>query len=103
MQTHIVTLAEVAAELRPSLAEVLQAYGRAVILTMGRHAGCDAATARGVDIVCSSARDRYQLIGLAIDHGIKRIGLYPGWVHLDAEPALPHPCLWVGTRAGEGG
>lgn len=82
-------------KLRPLLGEV----GAPITLSCNRHAGCEIESKLGVDLRCDTARDFFRLAGLAIRHGFERIGLYPGFIHLDVHEHRPRPVLWVGKRA----
>lgn len=47
------------------------------------------------DIACTSSRDRYELIVLALKHGINRIGIAKNFVHLGmGGPGLPPRVIW---------
>lgn len=47
------------------------------------------------DIECRNSHDRFMITALAVVVGIKRIGLYPTFIHLDMAEDLPHPRLWI--------
>lgn len=49
-----------------------------------------------VDIACKDTPTRWKLIDAAWYEGITRIGVYPTWVHVDMDPALPKHVIWVG-------
>lgn len=38
---------------------------------------------QAVDIRCNSDANRYKIIKAALECGIRRIGVYPSWVHID--------------------
>lgn len=55
-------------------------------------------TGRAADIKVTTARDRYDLIALAIDCGFTGIGVGATFVHLDDirdNPTIPRPAIWV--------
>ena len=47
------------------------------------------------DVACMDATNRYILIGAALKVGFNRIGVAKTFVHLDRDPFLPAPRLWV--------
>ena len=49
----------------------------------------------GADIACPSDSMRWLLVNAALDCGIKRIGIGKNLVHVDADPNLPSPRIWV--------
>ena len=99
---EIVGVQDLSLVLRQQLQGLLDDLGRPMTLTCNRHLGCEALHHKGVDLRCSTADDRYLLTALAIKHGFKRIGIYPGLIHLDVDQR-PQPALWVGQRRPRGG
>jgi len=99
-------------DMQPEYLARLQAmridYGRPMRVTSGyRHpthpveAGKRSQTAgehtlgAAADIACTSGRDRYDLVRLALQHGFTRIGIAKGFVHLGiGGPGLPMPVIW---------
>lgn len=49
----------------------------------------------GADIACTTSEMRWLIVNAAIDCGIKRIGIGPTIVHVDADPNLPSPRIWL--------
>ena len=95
-----VEIEQLCPELREKLAPLLSELGTPQItLSCNRHAGCEVEDGKGVDLICKAARDYYRLTKLALRHGFDRIGLYPGFIHLDVHEHRPKPVLWVGKRA----
>jgi uncharacterized protein YcbK (DUF882 family) len=53
---------------------------------------------RAADIACDNGSDRFQLVVYAMRHGLTRIGIARGFVHLGlGGPGLPNPVLWEYT------
>ena len=48
-----------------------------------------------VDIACRSSSARGQLVQLAMDEEIHRIGIGKTFVHLDTDPILPQFVMWL--------
>lgn len=47
------------------------------------------------DVACADGRERYELVTLALKHGISRIGIARGFVHLGiGGPGLPVRVIW---------
>lgn len=46
------------------------------------------------DITCRSDSTRMKVLSGAILAGIRRIGIYPGFIHLDVDPDKPAAC-WL--------
>jgi len=46
------------------------------------------------DIRTLSAKERFIVVSVAITHGVRRIGDYGNWVHIDVDPDLPQDVLW---------
>ena len=51
-------------------------------------------TCKAVDIKTPSTTVRNQLIHLAKQIGFRRIGIAPGFIHLDIDHLKPHPAAW---------
>lgn len=49
-----------------------------------------------VDIKCDNSTDRFNLIRLAIQEGIKRIVIYKTFVHMDNDPDKPQNLISLG-------
>lgn len=47
------------------------------------------------DIKVETDRDRFVLIGLAIEMGIPRIGIGIGYLHLDVDTSKNYPRIWL--------
>lgn len=47
------------------------------------------------DIGCMDSERRYKLINAALDVGFNRIGVAKTYLHLDKDPFLPFPRIWV--------
>lgn len=47
-----------------------------------------------VDIHVLDSRFRFDLIRLAIEHGINRIGVYRTFIHLDIDKSKPDSVMW---------
>ena len=48
-----------------------------------------------VDIACASSAERFQLVRLALKHGINRIGIAKNFIHLGlGGPGLPADVIW---------
>lgn len=52
-------------------------------------------TGKASDIKVESDRDRFKLIGLAIEMGIPRIGIGIGYLHLDVDTSKNYPRIWL--------
>jgi uncharacterized protein YcbK (DUF882 family) len=48
-----------------------------------------------VDIVCHSSRLRFQLVSLALQAGVTRIGIGKTFVHLDIDDSLTPRVVWL--------
>ena len=48
------------------------------------------------DIACTSDTDRYRIIISCIAVGIKRIGIYRSFLHVDLDPKKSSRCIWYG-------
>lgn len=48
-----------------------------------------------VDILCSTASDRLKIVLALLAVGFRRIGLYTGFIHIDADTSKP-ACIWLG-------
>lgn len=81
-------------------------YGKAMIVTSGyrhpthpveaRKVGSGGEHTEGMcaDIACTSSRDRFELIRIAIKHGIHRIGIHPRFIHLGMSMTRDHNVIW---------
>ena len=49
----------------------------------------------GADVQCSNSRDRFMLINSAIKHGINRIGVGKGFLHLGISESNDQFVMWV--------
>lgn len=47
-----------------------------------------------VDIVCKDSNLRYRIVQACVKLGVQRIGIGATFVHIDADPSLPHPVLF---------
>jgi hypothetical protein len=98
-------------EMKHEFMVVLQAirteYGRSMSPTSGyrhpthpveaRKQRSDGEHTRGMcaDIACTDSRDRYDLVRLALKHGINRIGIAKTFIHLGlGGPGLPSNVIW---------
>lgn len=52
-------------------------------------------TGKASDIKVETDRDRFKLIGLAIEMGIPRIGIGIGYLHLDVDTSKNYPRVWL--------
>lgn len=50
---------------------------------------------KAVDIKCSDSRQREELVRLALQAGIRRIGIGKTFVHIDIDNTLPQDVLWL--------
>lgn len=50
---------------------------------------------KAADIRVETDRDRFKLIGLAIEYGIPRIGIGSGYLHLDFDKDKNYPRIWL--------
>lgn len=50
---------------------------------------------KAADIRVKTDRDRFKLIGLAIEYGIPRIGIGLGYLHLDVDTSKNYPRVWI--------
>jgi len=47
------------------------------------------------DVACDNGADRFRLVQLALKHGITRIGIANGFIHLGlGGPGLPNNVIW---------
>lgn len=98
-------------EMKHEFMAVLQAirneYGRGMSPTSGyrhpthpveaRKQRSDGEHTRGMcaDIACTNSQDRYDLVRLALKHGINRIGIAKTFIHLGlGGPGLPPNVIW---------
>ena len=51
---------------------------------------------KAADVACTSDSDRYRIIISCIAVGIKRIGVYRSFVHVDIDPKKSSRCVWYG-------
>lgn len=54
---------------------------------------------KAVDIGCYSSRMRYEIVKIALQKGINRIGIYKTFIHLDVATAKDGKCtnvIWYG-------
>ena len=49
----------------------------------------------GADIVCPSGSLKATMVASFFESGIKRIGIYKNFIHVDISENLPSPMLWV--------
>jgi len=47
-----------------------------------------------LDIAVPHTRLRYLILKYAIENGIRRIGVYPTFIHIDTNPYLPQDVCW---------
>lgn len=50
---------------------------------------------KAADIRVETDRDRFKLIGLAIEMGVPRIGIGIGYLHLDVDKGKNYPRIWI--------
>lgn len=50
---------------------------------------------KAADIRVETDRDRFKLIGLAIEMGVPRIGIGLGYLHLDIDNSKNYPRIWL--------
>lgn len=57
----------------------------------------DSAHLRGLaaDLSVTDSAARFDIVRVAIDLGIRRIGIGPSIVHLDDDPTLPQEVIWL--------
>ena len=48
-----------------------------------------------VDIRCLDSESRFKIVYGAFCAGFPRIGIGKNFVHLDCDPSLPSPCIWL--------
>jgi hypothetical protein len=53
----------------------------------------------GVDVRVKGGWERYMVVKVALEEGIKRVGVYNAHVHLGASESLPSPVVWQGLSA----
>lgn len=51
------------------------------------------------DIACTDNHARYAIMDAAWYEGVKRVGVYPTWIHIDTDPTLPREVVWYGKGA----
>lgn len=89
------------------LQDIRTEYGRPMRITSGyrhpthpveaRKQRSDGEHTRGLcaDIACTNSADRYDLVRIALKHGITRIGIAKTFVHLGlGGPGLPPNVIW---------
>lgn len=98
-------------EMKHEFMHVLQAirteYGKSMQITSGfRHPMHPIEARKGhsmgehtqgtcADVACINSADRFRLVELALKHGIDRIGIAKGFVHLGiGGPGLPGRVIW---------
>jgi uncharacterized protein YcbK (DUF882 family) len=47
------------------------------------------------DIVCTTDKFRLKLVKAALDEGVRRIGIYYTFIHLDMDMTLPSGVMWL--------
>lgn len=47
-----------------------------------------------VDLQCTDSRTRYEIIHNALRAGVKRVGVYDTFVHIDLDDSLPQEVIW---------
>ena len=47
------------------------------------------------DVACYNDQVRWYIVERAIEVGFKRIGIGASFIHLDCDPSLPTPRIWV--------
>lgn len=81
-------------------------FGKPIIVNSGIRCAVHNASEGGVgnsshltgtasDIQVESDRDRFVLLGLAIEVGIPRIGIGLGYLHLDVDREKNYPRIWL--------
>ena len=48
------------------------------------------------DIKCTTSYERFEIVSNALKCGIKRIGIYKTFVHLDDDKSLPNRVIFIG-------
>lgn len=48
-----------------------------------------------VDIRCIDSVQRFKIVHAALRAGFERIGIGKNFVHLDCDPSLVSPCIWL--------
>lgn len=98
-------------EMKHEFMTVLEAiraeYGRPMTITSGyrhpthpvearkSHSNGEHTQGMCADVACTSGLERFRLVTLALKHGITRIGVARGFVHLGlGGRGLPSPVLW---------
>ncbi len=87
------------------LETVRERYGRPMVIVSGYRCPKHNAEVGGVpnsyhtqclaaDIKCTTGRDRYDLIRAALKSQVRRIGVYPSFIHLDIGET-PVDVMWV--------
>ena len=60
----------------------------------------DSAHLRGLacDIKCTTSYERFEIVSNSLKCGIKRIGIYRNFVHLDDDKSLPNRVMFIGKN-----
>lgn len=48
-----------------------------------------------IDTRCMTSSERFELIHEGMNLGVKRIGIYPTFIHFDTDPDKPQGVLWL--------
>ena len=56
---------------------------------------------RAVDIRADNGSKLFKIVWGALDAGFERIGIGPGFVHLDNDLTKPHPVIWTYNKQPE--
>lgn len=96
--------AEVLQGLRPELVTKIlklerELYSMPLVITSGYRAGDAGEHGKGlaVDVRVTGGFQRRTLTHVALDVGIRRIGVYDKHIHLGMSVDLPGPVLWTGV------
>ena len=88
------------------LDEIREAYGKPMVVTSGYRCKKHNAEVGGVwpsdhtdgeaaDIACTRDGDRFRLIKIGLDKGLKRIGVHRAFVHLSISTVRPQEVIWL--------
>ncbi len=82
------------------LQEVEDILGWPLVITSGYREGDDGCHGQGlaVDIRCTAASHRFDLLSVLLEHGFCRIGIYDRHIHADlCKGSLAQHVLWTGV------
>ena len=62
------------------------------------HVATEEKPGEAVDIRCPNSSLRFNLLMLLLVHGIKRVGIYPSFIHADIDKDKPQEVIWYSKR-----